>query len=191
MQSIALMPGVIAGLILICEKKYWLGIVITALFTALMISFNHMQIVYYTMIIAGGLMLGYGIPWLRQRNGRLLLRTMALALGAATIGILSNAVALFTTFDSSKETIRGGSELADAQSNYSKEGLSEEAAFDFSMYKLEPFVMLVPDIYGGSTELQLPPQKSKAVRILDKMPSSLAALIGDSGPRYYWGGVGE
>src|SRR6201996_7865008 len=126
MQSIALMPGVIAELILICEKKYWLGIVITALFTALMISFNHMQIVYYTMIIAGGLMLGYGIPWLRQRNGRLLLRTMALALGAATIGILSNAVALFTTFDSSKETIRGGSELADAQSNYSKEGLSEE-----------------------------------------------------------------
>src|ERR1700743_1046611 len=59
MQSIALMPGVIAALILICEKKCWLGIVITALFAALMISFNHMQIVYYTMIIACGLILGY------------------------------------------------------------------------------------------------------------------------------------
>ena len=81
--------------------------------------------------------------------------------------------------------------LADAQGNYTKEGLSEQAAFDFSMYKLEPLVMLVPDIYGGSTELQLPPEKSKAVRILDSMPASLAALIGDSGPRYYWGGVGE
>src|ERR1700761_2546868 len=191
MQSIALMPAVIGGLILICEEKYWLGIVTTTLCTALMVSFNHIQIVYYTMIIAGGLLLGYGIPWIRRGESRRLLRTVCLALGAAVIGILSNAVALFTTFDSSKETIRGGSELADAQGNYTKEGLSEQAAFDFSMYKLEPLVMLVPDIYGGSTELQLPPEKSKAVRILDSMPASLAALIGDSGPRYYWGGVGE
>ena len=191
MQTIALIPGVIGSLILICEEKYWLGIVLTTLCTALMISFNHIQIIYYTMIIAGGLMLGSGIPWIRQGKSRRLLRTIALALGAAIIGILSNAVALFTTFDSSKETIRGGSELADAQSNYTKEGLSEAAAFDFSMYKLEPFVMLVPDIYGGSTELQLPPQRSEAVRVLDKMPANVATLVGGDGPRYYWGGVGE
>ena len=191
MQSIALMPGVVGALILICEKKYWLGIVLTSLFTAIMISFNHMQIVYYTMIIAGGLLLGYGIPWIRRGQSRLLMRTIALALGAAIIGILSNAVALFTTFDSSKETIRGGSELADAQSSYTKDGLSEQSAFDFSMYKLESFVMLVPDIYGGSTELQLPAQRSQAVRALDKMPANLVAMVGEDGPRYYWGGVGE
>src|SRR5258708_15568878 len=55
MQSIALIPGVIGALILIFERKYWLGMVPTSLFTALMVSFNHIQIVYYTMIIAGGL----------------------------------------------------------------------------------------------------------------------------------------
>jgi len=191
MQTIALMPAVIGSLILIFEERYWLGIVLTTLCTALMVSFNHVQIIYYTMIIAAGLMVGYGIPWLRKGKRKQLMRTIALALGAAIIGILSNAVALFTTFDSSKETIRGGSELADAQSNYTKEGLSEQAAFDFSMYKLEPFVMLVPDIYGGSTELQLPPEKSRAMRALDKMPANVAALVGDNGPRYYWGGVGE
>lgn len=191
MQTIALIPGVVGALILICEKKYWMGMVLTTLFTALMISFNHVQIIYYTMIIAGGLLLGYGIPWVRRGESRLLLRTVALALGAAIVGILSNAVALFTTFDSSQETVRGGSELADARSNYTQNGLSEQSAFDFSMYKLEPFVMLVPDMYGGSTELQLPASKSKAVRVLDQMPDSLAALIGENGPRYYWGGVGD
>jgi len=91
MQSIALLPGVIAAVILVCEKKYWLGIVLTSLFTSLMVSFNHMQIVYYTMIIVAGLLLGYGIPWLREdkysagsirRLGRTLLRRRALpALG--------------------------------------------------------------------------------------------------------------
>ncbi|HXB96247.1 MAG TPA: YfhO family protein, partial [Puia sp.] len=191
MQSIALIPGVIGALILLCEKKYWLGAVLTTLFTALMVSFNHMQIVYYTMLIAGGLLLGYAIPWIRRGETRRLGRTIALALGAACIGILCNAVSLFTTFDSSKETIRGGSELADAHSNYTESGLSEHSAFDFSMYKAEPFVMLVPDIYGGSSDLQLPASRSQAVRVLNKMPTGIATLVGEAGPRYYWGGVGE
>jgi hypothetical protein len=191
MQSIAVMPGVIGALILICERKYWLGIVLTSLFTALMVSFNHIQIVYYTMIIAAGLLLAYGIPWIRRGEGRLLVRTLLLVLGASLIGILSNAVNLFTSYDSSKESIRGGSELADAKSNYTQEGLSEHAAFDFSMYKTEPFVLFIPDIYGGSSDLQLPANRSKATQVYQKMPRMLADQVGLDGPKYYWGGVGE
>lgn len=191
MQSIAVMPGVIGALILICERKYWMGIVLTSLFIALMVSFNHIQIVYYTMIIAAGLLLGYGIPWLRKGEGRLLVRTLLLVLGASLIGILSNAVNLFTSYDSSKESIRGGSELADAKSNYTQEGLSEHAAFDFSMYKTEPFVLFIPDIYGGSSDLQLPANRSKATQVYQKMPRMLADQVGLDGPKYYWGGVGE
>jgi hypothetical protein len=191
MQSIALIPGVIGSLILICERKYWLGIVLTSLFTALMVSFNHIQIVYYTMIIACGLLLGYGFPWLRRGEGRLLVRTFLLVLGASFIGILSNAVNLFTSFDVSKESIRGGSELADAKSNYTQEGLSEHAAFDFSMYRTEPFVLFIPDIYGGSSDLQLPGNRSRATQVYQQMPRTLADQVGMDGPRYYWGGVGD
>ncbi|HXB09807.1 MAG TPA: hypothetical protein VNW04_21935, partial [Puia sp.] len=191
MQSIALMPGIIGALILVCERKYWLGIVMTSLFTALMISFNHIQIVYYTMIIGAGILLGYGIPWIRRKEGRLLVRTFLLIIGAAFIGILSNAVNLFTSFDSSKESIRGGSELADEKSNYTQNGLSEHAAFDFSMYRSEPLVMFVPDIYGGSSDLQLSADRSKATQVYKKMPRMLADQVGMEGPKYYWGGVGE
>jgi hypothetical protein len=191
MQSIALMPAVIGSLILLCDRRYWLGMALLALFSALMISFNHIQIVYYTMIIAVGVLAGYGFRWIRRGEARQLGRTVAMAMGAAMVGILSNAVVLFTTYDSSKETVRGGSELADTLSNYTHSGLSDQSAFDFSMYKLEPFVMLVPDIYGGSTDLQLPRDQSKAVRAMEKMPPSLAAEVGDDGPRYYWGGIGD
>ena len=191
MQSIAVMPGVIGSLILICERKYWLGIVMTSLFTALMVSFNHIQIAYYTGIIAAGLLVSYGISWLRRDEGRLLGRTLLLVTGASLIGILSNAVNLFTSYDVSKESIRGGSELADDKSNYTQNGLSEHAAFDFSMYKPEPLVMFVPDIYGGSTDLQLPPERSKATAIYRSMPRMLADQVGLEGPKYYWGGVGE
>ncbi|HVS98085.1 MAG TPA: hypothetical protein VHE54_16430, partial [Puia sp.] len=191
MQSIALIPAVIGALILLCEKKYWAGMVLTTVSTGLMVSFNHMQIIYYTMIIAVGLLAGYAVTWVRGGETRRLVRTMGLVLGAGCIGILSNAVMLFTTYDSSKESIRAGSELVDPQGSYTKDGLGEHAAFDFSMYRLEPLVMLVPNIYGGSTDLQLPAEKSQAVRVLDKMPAGIADLVGENGPQYYWGGVGD
>ena len=191
MQSIAMMPGVIGALILICERKYWLGMVILALFSALLVSVNHVQIMYYIMIIAVGLLAGYGIPWIRKGEGRRLGQGILMTVGATLVGILSNAVVIFTTYDSSKESTRAGSELPDNTGNTSHNGLSDSAAFEFSMYKLEPLVMLVPDIFGGSTELQLPSQQSKAVRVMDQMPPDLIARIGEDGPRYYWGGVGK
>jgi hypothetical protein len=194
MQSIALLPGVIASLILICEKRYWLGMMLLAMFTALLVSFNHVQIIYYTMIIAGGLLLGYIIPWIREGKRRRIARVIVLTLGAAVVGVLCDAVVLFTTYDSSRETIRAGSELAadpGTPGGSGHNGLSDSAAFEFSMFKSEPLVMLVPDIYGGSTELQLSPQQSRAVRVLNTMPPDLASEIGADGPRFYWGGVGK
>src|SRR5579863_4746050 len=82
MQSIALLPGVIGSLILIGERRYWLGMMLLAMFTALLVSFNHVQIVYYTMIIAAGLLLVYAIPWLRNGEQIRVVRIFALTLGA-------------------------------------------------------------------------------------------------------------
>ena len=92
MQSIALLPGVIGSLILICLRRYWLGMMLLAMFTALLVSFNHIQIIYYTMIIAAGLLLGYAIPWYRGGEKRRLIRVLALTGGAALVGVLCNAV---------------------------------------------------------------------------------------------------
>lgn len=191
MQCIALLPGWIGSMILVLEKKYWQGMALMALFSCLMIATGHMQIVYYGWLAAAFLFGGYAIPWLRRREFRRLRHAALVIAGAMLIGILSNAVVLFTTSDSSQETVRGGSELADKKSNYTSNGLSESAAFDFSMYRTEPLVMLVPDIYGGSTDLELPAERSHAVRVLQKMPAELGQLVGEDGPNYYWGGVGE
>ncbi len=191
MQCIALLPGLIGSMILVLEKKYWQGMALTALFLSMMIATGHMQIVYYGMLTVFFLFAGYAIRWVRDKEFRRLRHAALVSIGAAMIGVLANGIVLFTTFDSSHETIRGGSELADKQSNYTSNGLSEAAAFDFSMYRTEPFVMLVPDMYGGSTDLELPAEKSHAVRVLQKSPAVLGQLVGEDGPKYYWGGVGE
>lgn len=191
MQCIALLPGLIGSMILVLEKRYWQGMVLTALFTSMMIATGHMQIVYYGLLTVFFLFAAYAIRWVRHRELRRLRHAALVSIGAALIGVLINGIVLFTTYDSSHETTRGGSELADNQSNYTSDGLSEAAAFDFSMYRTEPFVMLVPDMYGGSTDLELPAERSHAVRVLQKSPAVLGQLVGEDGPKYYWGGVGE
>ncbi|MBK7560868.1 MAG: hypothetical protein IPI68_04965 [Chitinophagaceae bacterium] len=47
MWAIAFMPLVMAGLISIFEKKYWLGLALASFSTYLQIGVNHPQISYY------------------------------------------------------------------------------------------------------------------------------------------------
>ena len=192
MQTIALIPAYIGSLILIFERKHWQGMALTALCMSMMISFGHMQIVYYAVLTGAILFVNYVIRWTRERDLKHIYQAALMAGGACIIGILCNSIVLFTTYDSSKETTRGGSELTDDKgSNYTDNGLSESAAFDFSMYRSEPLVMLVPDIFGGSTDREMPEDRSKAVQVQNKMPKEVSQLIGEDGPQYYWGGVGS
>src|ERR1043165_771881 len=68
MNTIALMPALIASLLLLFERKYWLGGALTALFTAFLIGQNHMQIAYYTFLIIGFMTLWNVILWIREKQ---------------------------------------------------------------------------------------------------------------------------
>ncbi len=106
------------------------------------------------------------------------------------VGALSNAVVLFPNYEYTQETISGGSELADATSNIGKEGLSENYAFDYSMFKSEPFVMLIPRMFGGSSNnMEVDESYSKAVEALQAMPQELAQQV-QGNLSFYWGGIG-
>ena len=188
MMSIALLPGFIASIILIYEKKYWWGAALTAFFTGALISQNHYQISYYALIIAVIMTIGYAINWIRNRDYRHMIVAAAITLFAGTIGALSNAVVLLPNYEYTQQTIRGGSELADA--NTTKTGLSQEYAFDYSMFKSEPFVMLIPRMFGGSSNnLEIDESKSKAIEALQAMPQELAQQL-QGNLSFYWGGIG-
>ncbi|MDP4216464.1 MAG: YfhO family protein [Bacteroidota bacterium] len=191
MQCIALIPALIGSLILIYEKKYWQGAALTALFTAVMISINHVQIIYYCLIVAVIMTVGYAIRWVRSRDYRHLLMALAIAAGSALTGILSNAVTLFTTYDASRETTRGGSDLsATSPGDYTENGFGTNLAFAFSMYRTEIFVLWVPEMFGGSTNPDVPARDSRAARLLHKMPADLAGSLRED-LSYYWGGLGN
>jgi len=190
MQSIAMLPAFIGGLILIYDKRYGWGAAMTVLGTALLVSANHMQIFYYGLIIAAGMTIGYSIRWIIHREWKHFLLALPLAAGCWLTGVLCNAVVIFTTYDFSKATIRGGSELAEDPS--AQKGLSTDYAFSYSLYPNESFVLMVPKIYGGSSGQELPDNRSKAVAALYNLPQPIAAQIRRNDLlTWYWGGIGS
>ncbi|MGV3528910.1 MAG: YfhO family protein [Flavisolibacter sp.] len=191
MQSIAVMPALIGSLLVIFERKnYIVGLALTAVSATLLIGMNHPQIVYYTLLALAIMSIAFAVVWIRRGEVRHMILAFGLALGGGILGVLSNAVPLFTTYEYSKATIRGGTELADSTSNATKDGLSEDYAFSYSMKKPEPLVMMVPNMYGGSSEpVEMKMDDSKTMETLQSMPQELAGQL--AGARTaYWGGIG-
>ncbi len=189
MLALAYMPAFVGSLILLYERKFILGLGLTALFTGLMVSVNHLQITYYAFIIVGFMSLAYLITFIKEKRYKHLITSFGLAIVGILIGLTTCVVILATTMEYSKETIRGGSVLADSTSKNTKTGLSKDYALSYSFYKTEPLVMMFPMIYGGSSaNLEVPQDKSKAIEVLQQMPPDLSKQI-QGYLQFYWGGI--
>lgn len=153
MVSIGYMPAVLAGLLLLFQKKYWAGFAITSLFASLLIGQNHLQMVYYTLMIAAILSVAFCIKNYKEKQLPAALKSAALGLIAGILGLASNAVTMMPTYEYAKESMRGGrSELKmpGQDKNKTKGGLDKDYAFNFSLGIGETFTFIVPGLYGGS-----------------------------------------
>ncbi len=147
MMALALMPGMFAGALMVLRGKYLIGASVFALFVALQVLVNHIQITFYAFIALGILVLVK--LWGSIKQGQLkhaLISVGVLAL-AGIAGLAANTSRLWPTYEYSKETIRGKSELS---SNAAKgDGLDKEYAFGWSYGIGESMTLLIPNYYGG------------------------------------------
>ncbi len=152
MLALGYAPLIIAGMLLLFNKRYWLGSagLITGL--VLQISTGHLQIVYYTILILGALSLGFLIDSYRKKELATAFKSIVIAAILGIIALCSNAISTLTTWDYSKESMRGGvSELKETNDkNTTGGGLDKSYAFKYSVGLTETFTLLVPGIYGGS-----------------------------------------
>jgi hypothetical protein len=190
MWSIAYMAALLGCILLIYERrKYWLGAALTGLMTAVLIAINHPQIDYYFFLIAAVMTIGYIVRWVREKEFGHLTKALGLTLAAGLIGLLINSVTFLSTLEYQKRTIRGGpGELTQTQAGDAATGLTKDYAFDYSMGKAEPIVMMVPRAFGGSSDKEeVSSEDSKAVETLRSLPQQLQQQLPLS---FYWGGIG-
>ena len=154
--ALAYAPALIGGIFLIFDKKYISGFVFTALFATMHLMQNHQQISYYTLLIIVIMSLFFIAKWIKEKDTKHLACAIPLALGAALIGVMINAILLLPVLDYSKYSKRGGQLVMDNKidgktNNIDKNktsGLTREYAFQWSYGKLESFSLLFPGVTG-------------------------------------------
>ncbi|MFW5663554.1 MAG: hypothetical protein ACOCYD_00800 [bacterium] len=148
--AIAYMAPVLASIIHTFRGNYLSGGILFALFLALQLFSNHLQITFYLLVIV----VFYGIfELIYQINQGMHLRFLKSAgvlIAAAIIAVGINIGNFWSTWVYSSETMRGGSELTlDEQEQTS--GLSKEYITNWSYGISETFSLLIPNAKGGAT----------------------------------------
>ncbi len=192
MVAIAYMPGVLAGLFLIYQKKYWPGLAVTAFFATWEIAYNHPQITYYLLIAIAIITLGFVTIWIKAREWKHTAIALSLAALAAFIAFANCSITLLTTREYAQYTMRGGKTIDINGTDIKKvdtKGLDPDYAFQYSFGKGEFLTFLMPYAYGGSSG-EVFEDDSKLVTVLtDKnIPESDAVQLAASLPKY-WGGI--
>lgn len=155
MVSLSYVPLVIGGVLLLFNRKYLLGFIVTALFGSVLIAQNHLQIVYYTIIVVAALTIAHLIKSFREKDAAHGIKSAVLGLIAGLVGLAVCAVSIMPTYEYAKQTMRGGvSQLTlnkeDSTNNKTKGGLDKDYALKWSIGKFETFTFMVPGLYGGS-----------------------------------------
>ncbi len=156
-NALGYLPALLGGILLLFKNRYWLGLSITSLFTAMELNANHVQISYYGYILIGFIIFGYFIYALKTKTIRLFVKAFCLFLISTFIGLLPNYGNLSTTNEYGKFSTRGRSELTinsqlKNNDNNKTSGLDEDYATQWSYGIGETFTFLIPDFKGGPSK---------------------------------------
>ncbi|MCK9414057.1 MAG: hypothetical protein M0Q53_17275 [Prolixibacteraceae bacterium] len=192
--AIGYMAPMIGALYHAWKKNLWIGSAFFALFLALQIYANHLQITYYTMLT----ILIFGMAELyfafkEKAVGDFLKRSCIIAL-FALVAIATNVERLWTTYEYGKFSIRGASELTVDKGNQTS-GLDKDYATGWSYGIDETLTLLIPNFKGGASMINFGENSStadllrsnnipNANTIVKQLPGYWGTQPGTSGPVY-------
>ncbi|MFV8372787.1 YfhO family protein [Flavobacterium sp. LB2P74] len=152
-HAIAYMPLVIAGFILVFQKKYILGGLITLFATALEINANHFQMTYYLLIFLLILSAYFLYQQVKDKEYKSLLYSFGILAAAGILAIGANATNLLATSEYADFSIRGKSELTfnpNGSKNETTSSMSKDYITEYSYGVMESFNLIAPRLFGGS-----------------------------------------
>ena len=190
--TLAYVPPTIAGIVLAYRGKLLWGGILTALFVALQITSNHVQMSYYFFFVILFFVGAYFEKAWRTKTLPQFFKASAVLIVAALVGIAANVSNLYHTYAYSKETMRGKSELVQTgdAAKQSSSGLDRDYITQWSYGIDETLTLLVPNFKGGASAAlsQSETAMSKANPMYSSLYGSLTQYFGTqpmtSGPVY-------
>ena len=178
-HAIGYMAPVLAGILLTYRGKYLAGALLTALFLALELSANHLQITYYLGLMVVMLGVYELIIAIQEKKIPAFAKSTGLLFVAALLAISVNITNIWATWEYGKETIRGKSELSHSPEKRTS-GLDKDYATQWSYGVGETFSLLIPNAKGGATG-----SLGNNVKAMEKVDNMYAQSV--AGQNQYWG----
>lgn len=151
--TLAYIPPTIAGMVLCFRGKYLWGGVLTALFGTLQILSNHVQMTYYFLIPEVLMVVAYLVDAIMKKRVAHFLKATGVLVAAAVVAVCINASNLYHTYEYSKDTMRGKSELVKEHKpgDQTDSGLERSYITHYSYGIGETWSLLIPNINGGAS----------------------------------------
>ncbi len=185
--AVAYLPMVLAGILMIFNKKYLLGLFFTAFVAALHINANHFQITYYLSFIILLYVLAQIYRFYKEKRLKEIIRPLSIATLAGILAISANFARLWTTYDFTKETMRGGKSELTTDTDNKSTGLNKDYAMRWSQGKIETLSFLFPSVRGGSSNENLGKESYLYKEMINKgVPANQAKGFVEGAP-LYWG----
>ena len=179
--TLAYIPPTIAGMVLCYRGKCLMGGLVTALFVALQIMSNHVQMSYYFLFVMLFMAIAYGVKAFKENASALYFKRTGVLIVAGLLGVCINLSNLYHTYEYSKESMRGKSELVKENSaNQTDSGLERDYITQWSYGIGETFSLLVPNVKGGASVPLA--ANEKAMEKANPMYGSIYSQLGQ-----YWG----
>ena len=154
--ALAYLPPMIAGISLAYRGKFLWGVVVTAIFGAFEVNANHYQMTYYYLFIILFMVIAWLIDAIREKQFMRWLKATGVCAVAAIIAVSLNISSLYHTWQYSKETMRGKSELVKKNvENQTSSGLERDYITEWSYGIDETWTLLIPNAKGGSHQIHL------------------------------------
>lgn len=150
-MTLAYIPPTIAGVVLAYKGKYLAGGILTSIFLCFQILSNHVQMSYYFLFVILAYVIAIFFDCYKEKQLTRFFKASGTLCVAAMIAIAINGSNLFHTWQYSKETIRGKSELTHNMDNKTHSGLDRDYIVHWSYGIGETWTLLVPNTKGGAT----------------------------------------
>ncbi|MNX32003.1 Bacterial membrane protein YfhO [compost metagenome] len=189
-HAIAYMPLVIAGFILVFQKKYIWGGLLTMFAVALEVNANHFQMTYYLLIFLLILSGYFAFQFIKEKEYKGLLKAVGVLAVAGIFAIGANAGNLLATSEYAKFSIREKSELTfnpDGSKNETTAAMTTDYITEYSYGIAESLNLIAPRIFGGSSHENVGTDSRMYSFMIEQGVPSDQAQDFVSGMPTYWG----
>lgn len=148
-NALAFIPPALAGILLVFRGKYLLGGLIAGFFLIMELYANHIQMTYYFVIMVFCILIFEFYHQLKEKNLKHFFKAIGVLAIASVIALGVNFTNLYNSYDYTKSTIRGKSELTLGNKDNKTGGVDKDYGTQWSYGIQETLSLLIPNVKGG------------------------------------------